>query len=93
MLISRNLHRISSETYIKNKVNTSLTPFKGQEPKHTNVKWCIDHAFKYVHFGDSFSQSLSQKIKIKAILDSRTWFCPVDILKFQKEMRKTDRVA
>ena len=77
----------------KTRSTPALLPFKGQEPKHTNVKWWIDHAFKYVHFGDSVSQSLSQKIKIKAILDSRTWFCPVDILKFQKEMRKTDRVA
>ena len=43
MLISRNLHKKSSEVSIKAKSTPDSLSFKGQETKDTTVKWSITH--------------------------------------------------
>ena len=41
MLISRNLHKKSSEVSIKTRSPPASLSFKGQATKHTTVKWSI----------------------------------------------------
>ena len=41
MLISRNLHKKSSEVSIKTRSPPASFSFKGQATKHTTVKWSI----------------------------------------------------
>ena len=42
MLISRNLHKKSSEVSIQTRSPPASLSFKGQATKHTTVKWSID---------------------------------------------------
>ena len=39
MIISRNLHKKSSEVFIKTKSTPAALSLKGKETKHTTVKW------------------------------------------------------
>ena len=45
MLISRNLHKKSSEVSIKTRSPPASLSFKGQATKHTTVKWSIETTF------------------------------------------------
>ena len=49
MLISRNLHKKSSEVSIKAKSTPESLSFKGQETKHTTVKWSIGKDISLAH--------------------------------------------
>ena len=44
MLISRNLHKKSSELSIKTRSTPASLSFKGQATKHTTLKWSIELA-------------------------------------------------
>ena len=72
MLISRNLHKKSSEVYIKTRSPPASLSFKGQATKHTTVKWSISLEmaenifFKGIYDGDlcKVAESFEDQINI-----------------------------
>ena len=49
MLISKNLHKKSSEVSIKKKVTPASLSFIGQATKHTTIKWTIPAIYMYIN--------------------------------------------
>ena len=64
MLVTRNLHKKSSEVSIKTRSPPASLSFKGQATKHTTVEWSVIANMTPFHQGGSVGSDIYDSIHV-----------------------------